>query len=152
MSATHDVESLLSDLATAVHRDHRRRRRHRLLGGLAAAAIVCTDRGRARRELRGLVDGRGTPGEPGTGRPRHRGEHDRAAHAGREPEGDRRHDAQRGARRGRNQGRRLLPDPLAHGPAEHRQLVHQRAGERASHVRVPIRHDTAHECGSCTAV
>jgi hypothetical protein len=42
MSATHDVESLLSDLATAVHRDHRRRRRLRLLGGLAVAAIVCT--------------------------------------------------------------------------------------------------------------
>ena len=42
MSATHDVESLLSDLATAVHRDHRRRRRVRLLGGLAVAAIVCT--------------------------------------------------------------------------------------------------------------
>ena len=42
MSATHDVESLLCDLATAVNRDHRRRRRQRLLGGLAAVAVVCT--------------------------------------------------------------------------------------------------------------
>lgn len=42
MSATHDVESLLRDLATAVQRDHRRRRRQRLLAGLAVAAVVCT--------------------------------------------------------------------------------------------------------------
>ena len=42
MSATHDVESLLGHLATAVQRDHRRRRRQRLLGGLAAVAVVCT--------------------------------------------------------------------------------------------------------------
>jgi len=42
MSATHDVESLLRNLATAVHRDHRRRRRRRRVGGLAAAAVLCT--------------------------------------------------------------------------------------------------------------
>ena len=48
-------------------------------------------RGRARGELRGLVDGRGTPREPEPGRPRDRGEHDRAAGAG-VAEGDRRQD------------------------------------------------------------
>ena len=42
MSATHDVETLLGQLATAVQRDHRRRRRQRLLGGLAVVAVVCT--------------------------------------------------------------------------------------------------------------
>lgn len=42
MSATHDVETLLRELATAVSRDHRRRRRQRVVGGLAAVAAVCT--------------------------------------------------------------------------------------------------------------
>ena len=42
MSATHDVETLLGQLATAVQRDHRRRRRQRLLGSLAVVAVVCT--------------------------------------------------------------------------------------------------------------
>ena len=40
--ATHDLESLLHDLATAVNRDHRRRRRQRVLAGLVVAAAVCT--------------------------------------------------------------------------------------------------------------
>ena len=42
MSAIHDVETLLGQLATAVQRDHRRRRRQRLLGSLAVVAVVCT--------------------------------------------------------------------------------------------------------------
>lgn len=42
MSTTHDLESLLRDLATAVNRDHRRRRRQRVLAGLVVAAAVCT--------------------------------------------------------------------------------------------------------------
>ena len=42
MSTTPEVESLLRALQTAVGRDHRRRRRQRLLGGLAVAAVVCT--------------------------------------------------------------------------------------------------------------
>ena len=136
MSATHDVESLLRDLATAVHRDHRRRRRQRLLGGLAVVAVVCTT-GVA---LAGSYADWWTGAEP----PVNPSQVDRVIEENTigllTPDGNRKATVARTPNAvlvaDRNQGRRLLPDPLPHRPAEHRQLVHQRAGERATHVRV----------------